>query len=230
MKYQTFFGYLTLSCILILTPVKLGLARTNNGFQLAQNSDDFFQECFRNSKNQNQSDMTYCAQLEYRELDNKLNQVYQQLRSQLPNASKQLLADAQVAWISFRDKEWVFSLSTMRLGTGGSMYPSMKASFYSDSTKKRTVELQSYVRGQALPPSSGNYQAVDRRLNQVYQQVRSSVGARQQLQSAQIAWIEFRDASCQFESARFSTSDNACLTRLAEQRIERLSRLLPRNR
>ena len=185
----------------------------------------------RNSKNQNQADMTRCAQLDYQQADETLNQVYQQLRSQLPNASKQLLKDAQLAWISFRDKEWVFNLSTMaRVSAGGSMYPGIKASFYSDSTKKRTVELQSYVRGQALPPSSGNYQAVDRRLNQVYQQVRSSVAEPQKLQSAQIAWIEFRDASCQFESDRFSTSDSACLTRLAEQRIERLSRLLPRNR
>lgn len=231
MKHQTFFGYLTLSSILMLTPVKLGLAQTSNEFQLAQNPDNFYQECFRNSKNKNQGDMTRCAQLDYQQADKTLNQVYQQLRSQLPNTGKELLKDAQLDWISFRENEWVFSLSRMRLGTGSSMYSSVKAAFYSGLTKKRTVELQAYVRGQTLLPNSKNYQAVDRHLNQVYQQVRSSLGEQQQLKlkSAQIAWLEFRDTSCEFESYHFTNSNNSCLTRLTEQRVEKLSRLLPGN-
>ena len=89
MKHQTFFGYLTLSSILMLTPGKLGLARTSNEFQLAQNPDNFYQECFRNSKNKNQGDMTRCAQLDYQQADQTLNQVYQQLRSQLPNTGNE---------------------------------------------------------------------------------------------------------------------------------------------
>ncbi|NEN92923.1 MAG: DUF1311 domain-containing protein [Okeania sp. SIO3H1] len=70
---------------------------------------------------------------------------------------------------------------------------------------------------------------IDFLLNQIYQKVHSSVGAQQQLQSTQIAWIDFRDTSCKFENSQFSSNDNTCLTRITEQRIERLSRLLPRN-
>jgi uncharacterized protein YecT (DUF1311 family) len=174
--------------------------------------------------------MTRCAQLDYKQADETLNQVYQQLRSQLSNSNQQLLTNAQLAWISFKDSECLFRRSNTRGGGGGSMGPSIQAACASDLTKKRTAELQAYIRGQALPSNSGNYQAVDRRLNQVYQQARSSVAAPQKLQSAQVAWIEFRDASCQFENYHLFASDSACLTRLAEQRIEKLSRLLPRNK
>ena len=229
MKYQTFFGYLTISFILISTPVKLGLAQTNNQFLLAQNSDNFFQECFRNSANKNQADMNYCAYLEHQQADKTLNQLYQQLRSQLSSTNKELLTDAQLAWISLRDKEWEFNVSRMgRISPGGSMYPGIKSNFYADFTKKRNVELEAYVRDQTLQPNSGNYQAVDRRLNEVYQQLRSSLKEPQKLQSAQLAWIKFRDTSCDFESSYFSNS--ACLTRLTEKRVQELLRYLPRTR
>ncbi|MEB3342238.1 lysozyme inhibitor LprI family protein, partial [Okeania sp.] len=122
--------------------------------QLAQNSDNFFQECLRNSRNQNQADMNYCAYLDYQQADDTLNQLYQKLRSQLSSTNKELLTDAQLAWISFRDKEWVLSVSTMgRISPGGSMYPGIKSNFYADFTKKRNVELEAYVRGRTLQPN-----------------------------------------------------------------------------
>jgi uncharacterized protein YecT (DUF1311 family) len=45
------------------------------------------------------------------------------------------------------------------------------------------------------------YEAADRRLNQVYQTVRATLKPTQKetLTDAQLAWIQFRDKSCEFE-------------------------------
>ncbi len=74
--------------------------------------------------------------------------------------------------------------------------------------------------------SQQSYQAADKKLNQVYQQVVSSLNSepKQLLITGQQSWIKFRDNNCNFEvySSRGGTGyeifRNGCLERLTKQR------------
>ena len=78
------------------------------------------------------------------------------------------------------------------------------------------------------------YRNADRRLNQVYQQLLPKLPAsrRQQLVTAQQAWIRYRDASCNFERSEVEGGSMApmiqasCLARLTEQRTKDLQQYL----
>jgi uncharacterized protein YecT (DUF1311 family) len=50
--------------------------------------------------------------------------------------------------------------------------------------------------------ASRSVKAADRKLNQVYQQLRPKLASkqRQKLTQAQLNWIKFRDSTCQYES------------------------------
>jgi uncharacterized protein YecT (DUF1311 family) len=74
------------------------------------------------------------------------------------------------------------------------------------------------------------YEAVDKRLNQVYRQLTSKLARteKQRLVEAQLAWIKYRDKNCDFEtySSRNGTGYgvflNECLQRITKQRINDL--------
>ncbi len=50
-----------------------------------------------------------------------------------------------------------------------------------------------------------SYQNADKKLNQVYQQLLSTLerSRKQKLIAAQLAWIKFRDTNCEFERSRY---------------------------
>ena len=75
-----------------------------------------------------------------------------------------------------------------------------------------------------------NYKKADKKLNQVYQQLKPKLRTSQQnrLIDAQRAWIQFRDKSCAFEGA-FAEGGSlepvlktSCLTDVTEQRVKDL--------
>ena len=77
------------------------------------------------------------------------------------------------------------------------------------------------------------YQRQDRRLNQHYQQVMSSLSSvrKSQLRTVQRKWLTYRDANCQFYAdpdggslARIEA--NACLLRMTAERAEELGQML----
>jgi uncharacterized protein YecT (DUF1311 family) len=78
--------------------------------------------------------------------------------------------------------------------------------------------------------SQQSYQAADKKLNQVYQQVISGLNSepKQLLTTGQQSWIKFRDNNCNFEvySSRGGTGyeifRNGCLERLTKQRTKDL--------
>lgn len=51
-----------------------------------------------------------------------------------------------------------------------------------EMTKKRTLELNSYLQNQMPQPNGSNYQTVDRKLNQVYQNTMGTLAASRQSQ------------------------------------------------
>jgi uncharacterized protein YecT (DUF1311 family) len=74
-------------------------------------------------------------------------------------------------------------------------------------------------------------QESDKKLNQAYQQLKSSLSDKQQKQrltEAQLAWLKFRDAHCAFERGVYSGGSIAptiyysCLSEVTQQRTKQI--------
>lgn len=175
-----------------------------------------------NCKNpQTQTELNICSGVDYQRADKQLNQVYNQVRDQLSANRRQQLIVAQRAWISFRDADCKFARSEVE---GGTMAPLIFNNCLQDMTKKRISELNSYEQNQMPQPTASNYQTVDRKLNQVYQNTMGTLPAsrQSQLKIAQRAWIVFRDANGKFESSLSNGNSQLSLIRMTEQRTKDL--------
>lgn len=175
-----------------------------------------------NCKNpQTQTELNICSGVDYQRADQKINQVYNQVRDQLSANRRQQLIVAQRAWISFRDANCKFARSAVE---GGTMAPLIANNCLEDLTKKRTLELNSYSQNQMPQPTGKNFQTVDRKLNQVYQNTIGTLPAsrQSQLKIAQRAWIIFRDANSKFESSLSNGNSQLSLIRMTEQRTQAL--------
>jgi uncharacterized protein YecT (DUF1311 family) len=92
---------------------------------------------------QTQAEMTDCAASQAKSADEKLNQIYQSIQTELKgSAREELLIDAQLAWIEFRDKNCAFAQSQFE---GGSIEPMIYNVCIERVTKQRTEELQNYL-------------------------------------------------------------------------------------
>ena len=209
--------------LVILTSAKVSVAhpnRANRDFYITQNPCE--------ATVQTQSAMSACAAWKYEQADNTLNRLYRQLRSQLSSQNQNLLQEAQLSWIKFRDNECLFSVYSSRTTPAHSMGVGIQFACATALTEKRNQELEYYLQNQRPPSSHDNYQSADHRLNQVYQQAIRATGSPEKLREAQRAWIPFRDTVCNFES-NLLAGRNSCLTRLTEERTERLSRIAQRH-
>ncbi|BAY17572.1 hypothetical protein NIES21_34120 [Anabaenopsis circularis NIES-21] len=82
-----------------------------------------------------------------------------------------------------------------------------------------------------------SYQNADKKLNQVYKQLlpKLSKTRQQKLIAAQLAWIKFRDASCEFERSAYEGGSIApniyagCLEEATKQRTQQLREYLQRD-
>ena len=78
--------------------------------------------------------------------------------------------------------------------------------------------------------STQEFQAADRKLNQVYQQLQAKISSRQKqrLTAAQRTWIKFRDENCDYEKGQFEGGSLAastygyCRARVTQERIKDL--------
>ena len=86
--------------------------------------------------------MKYCSQQSYQAADKQLNQVYQQVISNLKSEARQLLTTAQQAWIKFRDHNCDFEVYESRGGTG---YEIFRNGCLERVTKQRTKDLRDYL-------------------------------------------------------------------------------------
>lgn len=167
------------------------------------------------SEPQTQTEMNRCAQAEYDQADTKLNNAYQGLKASLGAQKADQLVTAEQAWLDFRDSYCDFVQSQF---TGGSIQPTIYYSCLTQLTEDRTAELEQQE------SASASYETVDQELNAVYQNLQDylSPTEQEQLTDAQLAWIEYRDAHCAFE-----TGDNsACLAQVTETRVEQLEQQL----
>jgi uncharacterized protein YecT (DUF1311 family) len=82
------------------------------------------------------------------------------------------------------------------------------------------------------------YQNADKKLNQVYQKLLPKLpkSRQQKLIDAQLAWVKFRDASCEFERSGYEGGTiapaiySACLEKFTKQRTQQLRDYLQSNR
>jgi uncharacterized protein YecT (DUF1311 family) len=164
-----------------------------------------------------QAEMNQCAGENYALSDNKLNEVYQYVKSNLNAEGQAQLTQAEQAWIAFRDAECEFERSRYE---GGSIAPLIFASCMEQITDIRIDELDS----PNLPETS--YVQADQRLNQVYQELQAVApdGAGNQVREVQLAWLKYRDANCAFEANHSATviSETQCLARMTETRTNQL--------
>lgn len=103
---------------------------------------------------QTQVELNDCAASQAKAADEKLNQAYQQIRSELKGSDRDdLLIDAQLAWIEFRDKNCMFARSKYE---GGSIEPLIYSDCIERVTQQRTEELQTYLKDMAQIHSRSN--------------------------------------------------------------------------
>ena len=82
--------------------------------------------------------------------------------------------------------------------------------------------------------SSQEFQAADKKLNQVYQQLQPKLNSKQKqrLIVAQRSWLKFRDETCDYESGHFEGGSVApsiygyCRARVTKERVKDLERYL----
>lgn len=160
---------------------------------------------------QTQTAMNRCAQAEYEQVDTKLNNTYQTVKAGVSAPREEQLISAEQAWIAFRDTYCDFVQEQF---AGGSIQPTVYYGCLTQMTQDRITELQ-----QATPSSLG-FAAADQQLNALYQDLQSYLTPAEEelLIDAQLAWIDYRDLHCEFE-----TGDNtACLASVTETRVKHL--------
>jgi uncharacterized protein YecT (DUF1311 family) len=82
-----------------------------------------------------------CLRERYEQADRELNQVYKEIKSGQSAEEKELLTDAQVAWITYRDQGCAFETYRRRKGTG---YRGFLSECLERMTRARTAELKRY--------------------------------------------------------------------------------------
>jgi len=78
------------------------------------------------------------------------------------------------------------------------------------------------------------YQTADKKLNQIYRQLQAKLSRnqKQRMTNAQLAWIKFRDANCDYERGQFEGGTMAspigisCLAEMTEKRTKELQEYL----
>ena len=87
-----------------------------------------------------QTTMNICANLEYQEVDRRLNQIYQQVRKEIiGSVQEQKLIKAQLSWIEFRDLDCDYVAEAYR---GGSIQPLIYYSCLTSLTEERIQHLE----------------------------------------------------------------------------------------
>jgi len=91
-----------------------------------------------------QTDMTLCANQDYKKSDADLNDAYRTLIKRFKGDSTKTtqLQSAQKAWLFFRDAECAFSASG---ASGGSIYPMVLSQCLDTLTQARTKDLRGYL-------------------------------------------------------------------------------------
>lgn len=91
-----------------------------------------------------QLELDDCAAASFATVDAELNDTYREIIARLRDdpATKQLLVEAQHAWLVFRDGECAFATSAT---AGGSIYPMLATQCRTMLTETRVEQLRAYL-------------------------------------------------------------------------------------
>lgn len=106
--------------------------------------DNELQNCLDSSKNYTTKGMIDCVSTATQKWDTELNKAYIELVDLLTTEQKEKLKIAQREWIEYRDKEIEFS-NQLYYYMQGTMWIPVSAQTKLDLTRKRTIELESYI-------------------------------------------------------------------------------------
>lgn len=95
-------------------------------------------------KAQTQAQMNACGAADLKQVDDRLNQVYQQVQGRLQGdaAGRKRLLDTQRSWLAFRDAECAFQTAR---SSGGSLHALNLHSCLATVTQARVDALQSHL-------------------------------------------------------------------------------------
>lgn len=172
----------------------------------------------------NQTAMNNCAQKNYKSVQDEMDFIYQAWLGTLPEDGRTALDSAELAWISFRDRTCTFERDQF---AGGSIAPFVYNTCLAEQTIARTDELYE-------PKLAQNaYEYADGILNANYQALKGTLSEprRSELTDAQLAWIDYRDRHCAFETsyAQVDIEESQCKARLSEERTRQIQADIEQN-
>lgn len=98
-----------------------------------------------------QAALNECAGREYKKNDDLLNEVYRQLHAKLRDPQQRnMLEQAERAWIAYRDRQCAFQSSG---SAGGSIHPMIEADCRNEKTVVHLAELRRQLNCQEADPS-----------------------------------------------------------------------------
>ncbi|RZM79023.1 lysozyme inhibitor LprI family protein [Leptolyngbya iicbica] len=158
-----------------------------------------------------QTQMNICAGAEYERADVQLNNAYQATLATVSGAQADQLVAAEQAWITYRDLYCDFVQGQY---AGGSIQPLIYGTCMTQLTQERTALLEQTA------PMQTDFEAADQALNVAYQDLQDLLSASEQdqLTDAQLAWLDYRDAHCAFESGAMNT----CMATVTTQQTQQL--------
>lgn len=128
---------------------------------------------------------------------------------------------------------WTTLTASFTLLTAASLLPSQASNTSLKLAEQPNCKSPQTTLDQSLC-SSQEFQAADRKLNQVYQQLQAKLNSKQsqRLIVAQRIWLKFRDETCNYEAGHFEGGSLApsvygyCRARVTKERIKDLERYL----
>ena len=128
---------------------------------------------------------------------------------------------------------WVKFAASLLLLTSGFLLPSKASNIPVQVAQQPNCKSPQTTRDMNFC-SGQEFQAADRKLNQVYQQLQANISSRQKqrLTAAQATWIAFRDQNCDYAKGQFEGGSVAastygyCRARVTQERIKDLEDFL----
>jgi uncharacterized protein YecT (DUF1311 family) len=87
----------------------------------------------------NQMELDYCAGVDFKAADGKLNALYQGLMAKYNTNNQALLRDSEEKWIAWRDSECAYENA---LTVGGTIHPMMETQCDTEKTNARIKDLE----------------------------------------------------------------------------------------
>lgn len=136
------FKYFTYTAFFILSSTFISFAQNTN----AEDEHPIvikMNTCIDN--NPSTGGVSGCIDTAYKEWDAELNKYYQLIKGTVNFKQRLALRDAELAWIAYRDKEFIL-IDMLYEGKEGSMFAPMQAYDKMDVVRKRALELEDYYK------------------------------------------------------------------------------------